>query len=251
MEPLEALARTKLSNKRVIAVMSAKGGVGKSIISALLSLSFSSSRQTTLIDLDIHTMASTKLFGLEGKVHEVNKKGIVPFSFGKLGVISLGGIVKDRYVVLPGSNTRDVMQSLIAYSDVGEIIVFDLPPGLGDEVLLLEHLTDFTPIVVTIPSKVSVKVVEYLLRYLKERGKRPVLVVNMAYFDCNGKKARPFGGMDYVKNVSEKYGLSLVEAPIDPEIEDYIGRIHEYNGVVRSKIKEVENLVGFPPYSSS
>lgn len=239
MEPLEVLAKSKLSGKKTIAVMSAKGGVGKSLVSALLSLAISSSNPTTLIDLDIHTMAVTKLFGLENKIHEVTKRGIEPFTIGNLGVISLGGVVKDKYVILPGSNTRSVMQSLIAYSVIEDVVVFDLPPGLGDEVLLLEHLTDFVPVVVTTPSKVSVKVVEYLIRYLTEKGKIPSLLVNMAYYDCDGnKKVRPFGDERAVNELAKKYGLKYAELPIDPSLEEYIGRIDQYDGVVRQKVIE-------------
>lgn len=240
MEPLEVLAKSKLSGKKSIAVMSAKGGVGKSLISALLSLAISSSNPTTLIDLDIHTMAVTKLFGLENKLHEVTKRGIEPFTIGNLGVISLGGVVKDKYVILPGSNNRSVMESLIAYSVINDVVLFDLPPGLGDEVLLLEHLTDFVPVVVTTPSKVSVKVVEYLVRYLTEKGKRPHLVVNMAYYDCEGgKKVRPFGDERAVNELVKKYGLEYTELPIDPLLEDYIGRIDKYDGVVKQKVIEL------------
>ncbi|QGR19718.1 P-loop NTPase [Stygiolobus azoricus] len=240
MEPLEVLAKSKLSGKKTIAVMSAKGGVGKSLISALLSLAISSSNPTTLIDLDIHTMAVTKLFGLENKLHEVTKRGIEPFTIGNLGVISLGGVVKDKYVILSGSNNRSVMESLIAYSVINDVVVFDLPPGLGDEVLLLEHLTDFVPVVVTTPSKVSVKVVEYLVRYLTEKRKRPHLVVNMAYYDCEGgKKVRPFGDERAVNELVKKYGLEYTELPIDPLLEDYIGRIDKYDGVVKQKVIEL------------
>ncbi len=240
MEPLRQLAKEKLSNKRVVAVMSAKGGVGKSVISSLLSLSFSERENTLLIDLDIHTMATTKLFGLEGRLHEVGKDGIEPFKVGRLGVVSLGGIVKDNYVLLPGGNNGGVMESLIAYADMKgvERVVFDLPPGLGDEVLVLERLTKYSPVVVTTPSKVSVKVVEYLVRYLTERNSKPFLVVNMAYFDC-GKVVRPFGDVENVKALSEKYGVSLLEMPIDPNVEDYIGNIQGYNGPLKERVKEL------------
>ncbi|MCQ4335596.1 MAG: P-loop NTPase, partial [Sulfolobaceae archaeon] len=56
-----------------MAVMSAKGGVGKSVISSLIALSLP---KATLIDLDVHGMAVPKLFGLEGRLHEVTSKGI-------------------------------------------------------------------------------------------------------------------------------------------------------------------------------
>ncbi len=224
MEPLRQLAKDKLSKKKVYAIMSAKGGVGKSIISSLLSLLM---KDSTLIDLDIHTMAIPKLFGLDGKLHEVTKNGIEPFEVGTTKIVSLSGIVKDNYVVLPGGNQSNIMESLIAYSHIStENVIFDLPPGLGDEILVLERISDFIPIVVTTPSKLSRKVVEYIIRYLKDRGKKPKTIVNLAYMDCDGKIVKPFG--DY-----EGFGL-----PIDPSIEDYIGRIQYYDGIVKKKLDE-------------
>ncbi|WP_373468348.1 P-loop NTPase [Acidianus infernus] len=224
MEPLRQLAKDKLAGKKVYAVMSAKGGVGKSVISSLLALTMG---ETTLIDLDIHTMAIPKLFGLEGKLHEVSKNGIEPFEIKTTKIVSLSGIVKDNYVILPGSNQSSIMESLIAYSHIDtNTVIFDLPPGLGDEILVLERITDFTPIVVTTPSKISKKVVDYLMRYLRERGKEPKILVNLAYMDCDGKVVKPFG--EY-----EGFGL-----PIDPSIEEYIGRIQDYEGAVKEKLKE-------------
>lgn len=225
MEPLRELAKEKLKGRKVIAVMSSKGGVGKSVVSSLISLSLPS---TTLVDLDIHTMAIPKLFGVEDKVHEVTKEGIEPIKVGNVNIISLSGIVRDKYVILPGRNQGNVMKELIAYSHVEtDYVVFDLPPGLGDEILVLEEITDFKPVIVTTPSKVSVKVVKYLQDYLKEKGKEPVTVVNMAYFKCDDKVVKPFGDFN-----------GDVLLPIDPEIENYVGRIQEYEGEVKRVIKE-------------
>ena len=227
MEPLRELGKEKLKGKKVIAVMSSKGGVGKSVISALLSLSLPS---VTLIDLDIHTMAIAKLFGVEGLTHEVGKEGIRPFRINNVNLVSLSGVVRGgKYVILPGGNQSSVMEELLAYSSiVTDYVVIDMPPGLGDEVLVLERLTDFQPVVVTTPSKVSLKVVNHLLSYLKERGKEKVyVIVNMAYFKCGNEIIRPFGEFK-----------GDLELPIDPAIEDYVGRIYEYHGEIRSKIEE-------------
>ncbi|ARM75286.1 ATP-binding protein [Acidianus manzaensis] len=221
--------------------MSAKGGVGKSIFSAIFSLVLSEKEDVTLIDMDIHTMASSKLFGFEGKLHEVSKNGIEPFNIGRLNLISLSGVVKNNYVILPGGNQSSVMESLISFSNLKGNVVFDMPPGLGDELLVLEKLANnYSPLVVTTPSKVSIKVVKYLLDYIeKEKGKKNVsLVVNMAYFNCDDKIVKPFGSVNYDELKYEGYSFDkIVEIPIDPKIEDYIGRIQDYSGEIKEKIK--------------
>ncbi|TRM74342.1 ATP-binding protein [Sulfolobus sp. B1] len=245
MEPLRQLAKEKLRGKRVFVVMSAKGGVGKSIISSLLALSLSESEKTTVIDVDVHTMAIAKLFGLEGRLHEVSKLGVEPFMINNsLGLVSLSGVVKDNYVILPGISQDKVIESIIAFGNLKEAknVVFDLPPGLGDELLVIERVADrdYAPIVVTTPSKVSVKVVEYLIKYLvNERKVKPMLLVNMSYFNCGDKVVRPFGDVKIIKELSEKYGIKFFELPIDTEIEAFIGNIQNYNGVVRQRIREL------------
>ncbi|BFH73935.1 P-loop NTPase [Sulfurisphaera javensis] len=226
MEPLRELAKEKLRGKKVIAVMSAKGGVGKSVISALISLSLPSS--ATLIDLDIHTMGIAKLFGIENVSFEVSKEGIEPAKIKNVNLISLAGVVRDRYVILPGRNQYNVMKELIAYSNIKtDYVVFDLPPGLGDEILVLEELTDYKPIIITTPSKVSIKVVKYLIDYLYEKNKKPIMVVNMSYFTCGSEKVKPFGSYE-----------GDVNLPIDPNIEEFIGKIQNYEGEVKKVIEK-------------
>lgn len=246
MKPLRTLAAGKLKGKLAIAVMSSKGGVGKSVVSALLANVMSARVKTLLLDLDVHTMASAKLFGLEGRVHQVSKRGLEPFPFGdKLGVITLSGVVKDRWVLLPGANQALTMESLLAYSDMEgwDAVIFDLPPGLGDEVLVLGRVSDYLPLVVTSPSKVSVKVVEYLLKFLSETGKRPALTVNMAYYQCQGQVVRPFGDGRALKELTERYGVPMVELPIDPELEEFVGRIQEYDGPVLEGVREITRIL--------
>ncbi|MEM3831975.1 MAG: P-loop NTPase [Thermoprotei archaeon] len=239
MNPLTILAREKLKTKKVTAVMSAKGGVGKSLISALFAVLHSKREKTVLIDLDIHGMSSAKLFGIENKLHNITRDGIAPFYIQGLGIITLNGIVKDRYVILPGSNRGDVMESLISYSDLrnAEHVVFDMPPGLSDEILILNRVTKYNPMIVTTPSKVSIKTVEQLLQFLNDIKVTPkYLVVNMAYINYENTIIRPFGDSTYAKKLSERYNVSLIEIPIDPNIEDFVGRIHEYNGEIIKKL---------------
>jgi hypothetical protein len=61
----------------------------------------------------------------------------------------------------------------------------------------------------------------------------------MAYYDCDGsKKIRPFGDERAVNELVKKYGLKYAELPINTSLEAYIGRIDQYDGVVRQKVIE-------------
>ncbi|AKV75302.1 ATP-binding protein [Metallosphaera sedula] len=237
------LARKKLQGRKTIAVMSAKGGVGKSVVSSLLAIALSREYNTLLIDLDIHTMALPKLFGYEGSLHEVRKEGIVPFTINeKLKLLTLGGVVRNKTVILPGRNQEKVMESLLGTGAINEeLVIFDLPPGLGDEILVLEKVTDFLPVVVTNPSELSVKVVKYLLDYLAELGKDPLLVANMSYIKCGSQIIRPFGNLS-LHGMGRKQP-QIIELPMDETLNEFIGKIHEYKGELLDGINKLSIMI--------
>ena len=247
-EPTLELARDRLRNREVIAVVSGKGGVGKSTISALLALSIANRESTVLIDLDIHGMSIPKLFGVENRMHEVSKEGLEPITVNdRLGIISLRGVVGNKYVVLPGERRGGVLLDLFAYTNYGnaKYVVVDMPPGMSDELFVLHRLRDYTPVIVTSPSKQSIGVIEDLLRYLVDSGIRPrAMVINMAFMVCGSEAVKPFGDTRWAVELARKYGIKVVrELPIDPAIEDYIGRISEYRGKLMVELSDFIDLV--------
>ena len=247
-EPALELARDRLRDREVIVVASGKGGVGKSTISALLALSAANRESTILIDLDIHGMSIPRLFGVENRIHEVSKEGLEPIIInGKLGIISLRGVVGNKYVVLPGERRGGVLLDLFAYTNYGsaKYVVVDMPPGMSDELLVLHRLRDYTPIIVTLPSRQSIGVVEDLLRYLVDSGIRPkAMVINMAFVVCGNEVVKPFGDAMWAVDLARKYGIEVVrELPIDPAIEDYVGRISDYKGRLMIELNDFIDLI--------
>jgi ATPases involved in chromosome partitioning len=222
--------------------MAGKGGVGKSVVAALLAIV----RKAPLIDLDLFGMAAPKLFGVAGKLHEVGKEGIEPIKVGGVEIFSVGGIVGDRYVVLPGVSQGGVVEALLAFAKLGDAreVVVDMPPGMGEELLSLHRITDFSPIVVTTPSAASYKVVKHLMDYLLELGKRPIaVVVNMAYVRCNGTVIYPFGRGDEVRKLADMHRIPLIEVPVDPQLEEHIGQIYNYRGSVYEVIEKFSKML--------
>lgn len=238
MRPLVELARARLSGKNVVAVMSGKGGVGKSLVAALLALSKPNS---ALIDLDLFGMSAPQLFGAKG-LHEVDKEGIRPFEVGGVKLFSLRGVVGDRFVVLPGASQGGVTEALLAFADLGEVenVVIDMPPGMGEELLTLSRVTQFKPVVVATPSATSLKVAGHLIEYLTEMGIRPpVIALNMSYVQCNGSRVYPFGDSKKAAETLTAKADHVVELPIDPEVESYVGRIAEYKGPLYTAVKNL------------
>lgn len=237
MNPILEMARDRFRGKRVIAVMSAKGGVGKSTIASLIALNLSEKQKTALIDLDIYGNSTLKLFGIN-KLHEVSKGGIEPFFVGNLSIFSVGGLVGDHYVVLPGKDEGSVVESLLGLSNVKEeIAVIDTPPGMGEELLTLKRILNPEVLLVTLPSKLSVKIVKHMLDYLLDTGVKPrMILANMSFLDTPNGRIYPFGDLETVYNLGKEFDIKVGCLPFDPSIEKFVGRIHDYSGVLKIEL---------------
>lgn len=240
MNPILELARKRLEGKRVIAVMSAKGGVGKSTIASLIALNFGEQRETALVDLDIYGNSTLKLFGI-CDLHVVSKEGIEPFKIGNLSIFSVGGLVGDRYVVLPGKEEGSVLESLLGLANVREsIVVIDTPPGMGEELLTLKRVTDPEVVLVTLPSKLSVKTAKHMLDYVLDSGLSVrMIIANMCFFETHNGPFYPFGKPELVEELGKNYGIRVEHLPLDAELESFVGKLHEYSGVLRVKLREI------------
>lgn len=237
MNPLLEIARERLRGKRVVAVMSAKGGVGKSTIATLMALNFGERQKTALIDLDIYGNSTLKLFGIN-QLHKISKDGIEPFKVGNVSIFSIGGLVGDHYIVLPGREEGNVLESFLGLSNVKEeTIVIDTPPGMGEELLTLKRVAEPKIILVTLPSKLSVMTVKHMLDYLLDSGlKVRRLVANMCYLNSPNGQIYPFGKPEIVEKLGREHGIRVECLPVDPELEEFSGRIQEYSGVLKWEI---------------
>lgn len=178
--------------RRKIAVVSGKGGVGKSTISANLALCLArKGYRVGLIDSDFHGPCIPKLLGIEGRRLKITREGIQPVE-GPLGtkVISMGFFLEEGTALTWFHDMKKgALGDFLAEVDYGVLdwLVLDLPPGTGSENYnILRDLPQLDGVVVvTIPSQLSLQVVERGLS-LYHQAKVPILgvVVNMAGFIC-------------------------------------------------------------------
>ena len=83
-----------------------------------------------------------------------------------------------------------------------------------------------------------------MIDYLLELGKRPAAVVmNMAYVKCDGGVVHPFGEGEEVKKLVEMHKIPLTKVPINPRLEDYIGEIYSYRGIVYEAIQTLSKVI--------
>jgi len=204
--------------KRIIAVSSAKGGVGKSVCAALSALAFGEGGyKTGLLDLDFQGASAHLLLDVQLDFPE-EESGIKPLrARNAVDFMSFAAFSREHPVPLRGSDVSQAMLELLAITiwDPLDFLLIDMPPGIGDEILdALRYLRGLEFLVVTTPSRVVLHVVERLLAMLSEL-KAPVigLVENMV---------RP-GSDSAAAALAEKYGIALLgSVPFEERIDDIL-----------------------------
>ena len=218
----------ELSNiKKVIGVVSGKGGVGKSMVTSLLAVTMQRRGfKTAVLDADITGPSIPKAFGLHEKAMGDNN-GIYPV-MTKTGieVMSVNLLLPDETdpVVWRGpviANTVKQFWTDVIWNDVDYMFV-DMPPGTGDVPLtVFQSLPIDGIIVVTSPQELVSMIVGKAVK-MAEMMDVPVLgiVENMAYYECPDCKSRhSIFGESHIEEVAAKYGInSIAGMPINPKL---------------------------------
>jgi ATP-binding protein involved in chromosome partitioning len=213
--------------KHVIAVASGKGGVGKSTVSANLSLALASQGHTVgLLDGDIYGPSQQLMMGTtdepegdaEGRIHPVTSPGGVK-------VMSFGFLVDpDQPVIWRGPMLQKALEQFVGDVNWGELdyLVIDLPPGTGDVALTLcQNVPMAGVVIVTTPQDVALIDARKSL-HMFNKLEVPVLgiVENMSAFQCPecGHVEHVFGSGGG-QRTAEELGVPLLGSiPLDPAI---------------------------------
>ena len=150
--------------KNIIAVVSGKGGVGKSTVAANLALALAEGGASVgLMDADIYGPSVPMMFGVRGErpmMKEINGKGmIVPLEKYGIRLMSIGLLVDEKNaVVWRGPMASSAIRQFVTDVDWGELdyLIIDMPPGTGDIHLTLMQTVPVTGVViVTTPQSVA------------------------------------------------------------------------------------------------
>ncbi|MBA4258581.1 MAG: MRP family ATP-binding protein [Chitinophaga sp.] len=210
--------------KNIIAVVSGKGGVGKSTISANLALALAEGGASVgLMDADIYGPSVPIMFGVRGArpmMKEVNGKGmIVPLDKFGIKLMSIGLLVDEKNaVVWRGPMASSAIRQFVTEVDWGELdyLVIDMPPGTGDIHLTLMQTVPVTgAVIVTTPQNVALADAKKgIAMFSQAQINVPIigLVENMAYFtpaELPNNKYYLFGKEGGTK-LAEEYDLSFL-----------------------------------------
>ncbi len=219
--------------KKVIGVVSGKGGVGKSTVTSLLAVAAQSKGlQTAILDADVTGPSIPKAFGIHQRA-EGDEQGLFPAE-SKLGirVMSVNLLLEkeDAPVVWRGPVISGVINQFwqeVMWGDVDCMFV-DMPPGTGDVPLtVFQGLPLDGIIIVTTPQDLVTMIVKKAYNMAKLMN-IPILglVENMSYFECpDCHKKHSIFGESKIDEVAEELGVPvLARLPIDPKTANLVDK---------------------------
>jgi len=213
--------------KHVIAVMSGKGGVGKSLVAGLLAVGLKRRGfRVGVLDGDITGPSIPRMFGVKEKPMSPDQKNLLPpKSRGGIPIMSMNLILpsEDEAVIWRGPMVSGAIRQF--FTDVlwGELdyLIVDLPPGTSDAPLtVMQALPVDGVVLVTTPQALATMIVTKAVRLVKQLGGDIIGVVeNMAYVRTpDGTDLEVFGPSQGLKLVIAANAPLMAKIPIDPAI---------------------------------
>ncbi|NHW00170.1 MAG: Mrp/NBP35 family ATP-binding protein [Thaumarchaeota archaeon] len=232
LEEQEKKLREKMSRvKHKVAVISGKGGVGKTVVTVNLAIAFAKKcnpGKVGILDADIHGPCVPRMLGMKGGILRVSPLGAFPAT-GPLGikVVSIDFLLPNQEtpVIWRGPLKMSAIRQFLSDITWGELdlLLIDLPPGTGDEALSVMQLLPEMDgvIIVTIPSEVSKDVVRKAVTFARELNVPIIgLVENMSGLVCPkcGTRIDVFksgGGEEMAREMNISF---LGRIPLDPRV---------------------------------
>ena len=212
--------------KKIIAVASGKGGVGKSTVATNLALSLREFGKVGLLDADIYGPSLPRMMGALNQkpaVSEGNK--INPIERYGVKLMSIGFLVpEDAAIVWRGPMLFKAMDQFFRDVQWGELdyLIIDLPPGTGDvQLSLVQKVPVHSAIVVTTPQNISLIDAKKAIDMFERTGvKISGIVENMSYMlnTATGEKIQLFPKGELNSYLDSKKLTKLAEIPFNPSV---------------------------------
>jgi len=211
--------------KKVIAVASGKGGVGKSTVSVNLAAAFAKlGKRVGLLDADIYGPSAPTMLGIEGEPTFDAEKRLNPMDAWGVKVMSIGFIVEPGTAnIWRGPMASSALRSLMnsnwgTEAEPLDVLIIDLPPGTGDiQLTLVQKLKMDGVVIVSTPQEIALIDARRAAAMFEKTG-APILgvVENMAYFADSSGARIPIFGSGGARAEAERLKVPLLaEIPIE------------------------------------
>ena len=216
----------KIKAKKIIAIASGKGGVGKSTFSTNFAVALKQlNNKVGILDADIYGPSIPRMMGISGKPQVNENKKLIPLENYGIKCMSIGFLIDvDTPAIWRGPMVMKALEQMYNGVEWGELdyLIVDLPPGTGDAQLSLAQSSKLSgSIIVSTPQDVALIDARKGINMFKKVNV-PVLgiVENMSYFICDSCKNRheifSYGG---AKKEAEKSNIPFLgELPLDKDL---------------------------------
>ena len=219
-----------MSIKKIISVASAKGGVGKSTITALLAMNFAKKFKVGILDADIYGPNQHILFNVENKkpiyIKESNKTLMEPIESEGVKLNSMGFVLDDdRAAIWRGPMLSGAIKQLMGLTIWGELdyLFVDMPPGTGDAYLTVaSEIKPDHSLLVTTPNKLAIHDTLKSVSFFKK------LDINL---------------LGFIENNTSNQLFELSYEPLHIKDQSCLGKVSYSKNIYNLEIKKSLNLV--------
>jgi ATP-binding protein involved in chromosome partitioning len=247
--------KIKVDAKRIIAVASGKGGVGKSTVAMNIACGLAQSGEKVgLLDADIYGPSIPRMTGLSGQKPEQNKAGkIIPLRAHNVDVMSIGFMIgEENPLIWRGPMVQSAFTQLlqdVAWEGI-DTLVIDLPPGTGDIQLTMSQRVPLTgAIIVSTPQDIAlIDVRKGIEMFQKVNVPIMGLIENMSYHVCPscGHQDHIFGHGG-AKDQAEALGIPFLgEIPLNAKIRQMADKgeaVDEfYDNIIKELLSKITKI---------
>ena len=223
ISPKNPFKKNKINGvKKIIAVSSGKGGVGKSTIAVNLAISLKNLNYNVgILDADIYGPSIPKMMGIAEKPKSEDGINLIPIKKFNIQCMSIGFMVSEETPMIwrgpMVASTIKTFAHKVLWKDI-DFLIIDLPPGTGDALLTFSQEIDIDgAVIVTTPQDIAVIDVKKGIEMFKRTNVKILgIIENMTSFTSNDGIEHFIFGKDGGKNIASKFNIELLgQIPIN------------------------------------
>ena len=211
--------------KKIIAISSGKGGVGKSTIALNLAIAFRNLKYNVgILDADVYGPSIPKLMGISEKPKSEDGINLIPIKKFDIQCMSMGFMISEETPMIwrgpMVASTIKTFVNKVLWNNI-DFLIIDMPPGTGDALLTFSQEVDIDgAVIVTTPQNIAVTDVKRGIEMFKRTNVKILgIIENMTSFKSADGVEHFIFGKDGAKNIAEKYNIEILgHIPIDIEI---------------------------------
>jgi ATP-binding protein involved in chromosome partitioning len=226
ISPKTQFKKNKINGvKKIIAVSSCKGGVGKSTIAVNLAIALKNLKYNVgILDADIYGPSVPKMIGVTGKPKSEDGVNLIPIKKFDVQCMSIGFMVsEDTPMIWRGpmvASTIKTFTNKVLWDNV-DFLIIDMPPGTGDALLTFSQEIDIDgAIIITTPQDIAIIDVKRGIEMFKRTNVKVLgIIENMTSFTSNDGVEHFIFGKDGAKKIAEKFNIELLgQIPINIDL---------------------------------